>query len=367
MDSKKLWRIGTAVALVAILIALLYLLRGALVPVFVALFLAYLLDPVIDRMEKRLNRSAAILILAGVALIVIGVGGVFLVVQAQREIVKVFHDMPQYLTRVQTAANPLAKQYLGMELPKTYEEVVLEIKQQISQVDPAALKPVSTAMTKVVKTITSQTLAFVGWVVGLIIIPVFLFYFLRDWDLLKIKAVEFIPLGYREYLVEKARQVDEVLGAFIRGQLTVCLTLGVLYSIGLLIVGVDLAVVIGLTAGIFFIIPYMGTGIGVVAGTIMALLEYGFSWHVVGVWVVFIVVQTFEGTLLTPRIMGEKVGLSPVVVIIALLVGANLLGFLGLLIAVPLAAVINVFVKDAIVSYQKSPFFKEMPSDREKK
>lgn len=368
MDNKKLWRIGTLIAIILVIIGLIYILRAALLPVCVSLLLAYLLDPLIDRMEKRkLNRSAAILLLAGAALVLIGVLGTFFLVQAEREIVKVAHDLPEYLTRVQLQANPLARKYLGVELPQSYTEILEELKKQAGQVDPSALKPVSSALSRITQEITSRTLAFVGWVVGLLIIPVFLFYFLRDWDILKLRVLEFVPLAYRDYLAEKARQVDEVLGAFIRGQLTVCAVLGVLYSIGLLIVGVDLAVVIGMSAGIGFIIPYMGTAIGVVAATVMSLLEYGVSWQLVGVWAVFVIVQVFEGTILTPRIMGEKVGLSPVVVIIALLVGADLLGFLGLLIAVPLAAVINVFVKDALVRYQNSPFFLEKPKAPDQK
>jgi predicted PurR-regulated permease PerM len=138
--------------------------------------------------------------------------------------------------------------------------------------------------------------------------------------------------------------------------------LGVLYSLGLMIVGIDLAVVIGMAAGALFIVPYLGTVIGVVAASVMAILKFGIGWQLVGVWAVFAIVQLFEGTLLTPKIMGDKVGLSPVVVIFALLVGSDLLGILGMLMAVPAAAVIKVFIDEGIDRYRNSEFFLENDS-----
>jgi predicted PurR-regulated permease PerM len=363
MDPKKIWRWVTIGIAALVATALFYALRNALVPVGVALILAYLLDPVIDRFEARkINRSAAILILAAVVAVVITVAGGFLVFQAQRELVKLYHNLPDYLTTTQAKLEaaqgrvaPYVKKYTGYELPATLDEVVNELKNQVPNIDTATIKPLSGA----IKKISSSTMAFFGWALGLVIIPVFLFYFLRDWDRMKKSVVDYIPLSYRDYVVDKAVKIDEILGAFIRGQLTVCLVLGVFYSIGLMIVGIDLAVVIGMIGGLLFIVPYLGTIVGVVSASLMALLAYGLSWHLIGVWAVFAIVQTFEGTVLTPRVMGDRVGLSPVVVIFSLLVGSDLLGILGMLIAVPVAAVIKVFVDEAIDNYRHSKFFLE--------
>lgn len=363
MDPKKIWRWATIAAAALAAAALLYALRDALVPVGVALILAYLLDPVIDIFQARkIKRSIAILILAAVVAVVLTVAGGFLVFQGQRELVKLYDNLPQYLSNTQVKLEaakeqvaPYVKKYTGYEFPPTFDEFVDDLKNQIPSIDTATIKPLS----GVVKKLSSSTLAFIKWALGLVIIPVFLFYFLRDWDQMKRKAAGYIPLSYRDYVLDKAKKIDEILGAFIRGQLTVCVVLGVLYSVGLMIVGIDLAVVIGMVGGLLFIVPYLGTIVGIIAASLMALLAYGLSWHLFAVWAVFAVVHLFEGTLLTPRVMGDRVGLSPVVVIFALLVGSDLLGILGMLIAVPCAAVIKVFVDEAVEKYQHSKFFLE--------
>jgi sporulation integral membrane protein YtvI len=361
MDRKQLWRIGVVAAAAAVFVAMLFLLSNALIPVFVALLLAYLLDPLVARLEsKYINRSVAIIILAALALVVIFLSGTILVLQVQKEVAELAKNLPQYLERVQQKADPLLQQYLGTELPKSVDEIQNQIASQLSKLDASALKPVSNLIAK----ITSKTVRIFVWLFSLIIIPVFLFYFLRDWREIKIKVKDNIPLAYRDYLVAKFEQIDDVLGAFIRGQLTVCMILGVLYSLGLWLVGTDLAVVIGMSAGIAFIVPYMGTILGIIAASIMAFLEYGVSWHILAVWVVFAVIQAIEGSVITPKIVGDKVGLSPVIVILALLVGADLLGFLGILVAVPVAAVLNVFIKDGLERYRESSFFLQKPEEK---
>jgi len=361
MNSRNIWRIAIAIGAFALFLGLLYLLRDALIPVLVALLLAYMLDPLIRRMESRyINRTTAIIILGLAAIIVVGGVLSFLVIQAQKEIVQLFNDLPEYLARAQTKVEPLARQYLGIHIPKTFDEIFATMKKQIAGIDPATLKPVTALVTKV----TSKTVAMASWLVSLILIPVFLFYFLRDWQDMQSTVAQYIPPAHRGYLLEKFRQLDEVLGGFIRGQLTVCVVLGVLYSIGLYIVGINLAVVIGMGSGLAYIVPYMGTALGVIAGSIMSLLQHGLSWHLVGVWGVFAFVQAVESTLVTPRIVGKKVGLKPVVVIISVLIGADLLGLVGILVAVPIAAVLNVFVRDGLERYKKSALFLEKPKEK---
>ena len=364
MDPKRLWRIAIVVAAAGLTIAMLYLLSDALIPVFVALLLAYLLDPMVAKLEsKYISRSVAIFILATLTILVVGLTGTILVVQVQKEVIELSKDLPQYLDRLREKIDPLAQQYLGVEIPKSIDDFEAQITNQLSKLDATAFKPVSILVSK----ITSKTLHYLFWLFNLIIIPVFLFYFLRDWRDLKNKVKEYIPLAYRDYLVAKFGQIDDVMGAFIRGQLTVCVLLGIMYSLGLWIVGTDLAVVIGMTAGLAFIVPYMGTVLGIVAASIMLLLEFGLSWRILGMFGVFAVAHAIEGTLLTPKILGDRVGLSPVIVIIALLIGADLLGFLGILIAVPVAAVLNVFIRDGLERYRKSSFFLEKAKETKAK
>jgi predicted PurR-regulated permease PerM len=379
MNSKRLWRIAGIAAFLVVVVFVVSLLRNSLTPVFIAVFLAYLLDPVVDKLEERkINRSLAILMLAGLVVAFFVFIGSFLVIQAQRDLVELHQNLPKYKEKVGERAQqgleyagPFIKENFGVDTPKSIDELVSEVKNYfrgaeevdgenepqektpITEIAPAAFKPFSAIVTK----LTSSTLAFVSWLFGLIIIPVFLFYFLRDWDTLKLEVAEYLPHDYRGYIVDKVIQIDEILGAFIRGQLTICTVLGVLYSIGLLILGVDMAVVIGMLAGIGFIVPYLGTVIGVGAALIMVILEHGASWHILGVAGVFGGVQLFEGIVLTPKVMGDKVGLSPVVVIFSLLAGAELMGLTGMLVAVPCAAVIKVFIDEGFEKYKSSEFF----------
>jgi predicted PurR-regulated permease PerM len=145
-----------------------------------------------------------------------------------------------------------------------------------------------------------------------------------------------------------------MLAAFVRGQLTVCLTLAFLYSVGFLLVGIDLAIFLGITAGLLFIIPYLGTMVGLIFGSLMALAKFGDWWHpayIVG-WIM--VVQLFEGYVLTPKVVGEAIGLPPVVYILAVMIGGNLFGFVGMLTAIPVTAVLKVIMSSLIDMYRES-------------
>ena len=363
MERKKIFSVIVFITIAALLATLIYALREPLTPVFLALFFAYLFDPVVDKMVSwKINRVAAIFILAVGLVIVVGLVGTFLVFKLQRELVSLYQSFPEYLEKIQSTLVPLAQEYLGIEIPTTIDEIMNELSVQVKQADLAALKPVSAVIGKA----THSTLSTLGWALGFLIIPVFLFYFLRDWDRMKADAIEYVPFKHRDYVREKAFQVDDALGGFLRGQLTVVAVLAVLYSIGLVIVGIDFAVLIGVSSGILFIVPYLGTMVGIVAGTVMALLEFGLGWQVLGVWGVFAVIQLFEGNLMTPHIMGEKVGLSPVIVILSLLIGADLLGLLGMILAVPFAAVLKVFVREGIESYRNSNLYMAGASKTEK-
>jgi predicted PurR-regulated permease PerM len=151
------------------------------------------------------------------------------------------------------------------------------------------------------------------------------------------------------------------VSGFLRGQLTIAVTLGVLYAIGFSLIGIDLAIGVGILAGAMALIPYLGNVVAVSAATGLCLLKFGVDIHLALVLGWYGIVQSLEGWYLTPRIMGRSVGLHPAVVIIALLIGADLLGLVGMLIAVPLVAVIKVFVGEAVTAYRESSFFEEEP------
>ena len=203
----------------------------------------------------------------------------------------------------------------------------------------------------------TQGLGFLNTILNLLLLPIFTFYLLRDWDILVEKFNNLLPHSYRARIQENLAEVNIRLNAFVRGQIKLCLYLSVLYTIGLLIVGIDLAIPIGVLSGLLFIVPYLGTAFGIVSSLLLALIDFGFSWQAIGVIVVFAVVQLIEGYYLTPKIIGESVGLSPLVVMIALLVGASLMGIWGMFLAIPITAILSVIGTDWLTRYKESRLF----------
>ena len=203
-----------------------------------------------------------------------------------------------------------------------------------------------------------------GFVVTWALFPIFAFFFLRDFDVGKARLFDLVPHRWRGDALETYRGVDGKMAAFVRGQFILCCTLAVLYSLGLgLFTDIDLAVLVGVLSGLLFVVPYLGTFFGLLAGTSLALLKFGVSVEVVKVWAVFVVVQGVEGAFLTPKIVGDSVGLHPVVVMLALVIGGNLFGFLGILLAVPVAAALQVVFSTGMSRYKETEWFLEGAED----
>ena len=208
-----------------------------------------------------------------------------------------------------------------------------------------------------VESFVSSGVAVVGWVMNLVLIPVVAFYLLRDWDVILSRVRELLPRRVEPTVVTLAAESNSVLGSFLRGQLTVMVALGVVYSIGLWLVGLDLAILVGMVSGIISFVPYLGAIVGVVLGVVGALFQYGDIFHVAMVLVVFAVGQSLEGMLLTPLLVGDRIGLHPVAVIFAVLAGGQLFGFLGILLALPAASVVMVLLRHAHHSYRGSRLY----------
>ena len=211
----------------------------------------------------------------------------------------------------------------------------------------------------VVKAIFGGTVSVIASLAGVVMIPVFAFYLLRDFDRLVAYVHDLVPAGYREPVSARFREIDEAMSSFIRGQLTVAAILACLYSLGLWLVGIPLALVVGLVAGLGNMIPYVGTTIGLILATLMSLLDWHGFGHLLLVYGVFVVVEGLQGWVITPKIVGESVGLSPFTVIIAVLVFGELLGFFGVLVAVPLAAVLKILLRVLLEHYRASGFYRE--------
>jgi predicted PurR-regulated permease PerM len=200
-------------------------------------------------------------------------------------------------------------------------------------------------------------MAVVGWALNLVMIPVVAFYLLRDWDDLVERVHALIPRAVEPVVSRLARESDDVLGAFLRGQLSVMLVLGAFYGVGLWLVGVSVGPLIGMIAGLISFVPYLGAITGVVMGVIAALVQYQDWTHVLLVLGVFAVGQTLEGYVLVPKLVGDKIGLHPVAVIFAVLAGGELFGFLGVLLALPVASVVMVVLRYLHARYTQSELY----------
>jgi predicted PurR-regulated permease PerM len=346
-------RLVIGAIVLAVVLALLRVLDAALTPLAAAFVIAYLLDPVIDRFEARsVSRSVAIFVLlalVGVAVL----GALFVIVpKLQREITGVAERMPGYLERLVDVVIPQVEDRLGIELPHTFDDVIARVRAGEIPLPLDSMRAVLTrTLAAVFGTVTS--------LVGLLVIPILAYYLLVEFDDLVARMALWVPPRQRGYVVEKARTVDRLISGFLRGQLLVAMTLGVLYAIGFTVIGVDLAIGVGLLAGALALVPYLGGATALATASILVVLEFGIDWHLAAVFGWYAVVQAIEGFVLTPRIVGHSVGLHPAVVIVALLIGGDLFGFLGLLVAVPGAAIVKVFVEELFAIYRNSSLFEE--------
>lgn len=334
-------------------VGLLYVLRGALTPVFFAFLIAYMLDPVIDRFEARgYSRAVGI----GVMLtIVMGALGLFFALAlpgAVRDLVAFVRELPQLLLGLLSTAEPWLE-HVGVPVPHSFGEAVERFDLDGGELAKKAAIPASS----VLKGLWGGTVSMLGALAGLLLVPVFAAYLLYDFDRITAGIGALVPVRYRSEVVAIARDVDEILGEFIRGQLIVMLMLAVLYSIAYSLLGVRLALLIGVVAGFLSFIPYVGGGVALGLGVIMTLIYWTDWMQLVGVVIAYTVIQVFEGFVITPRVVGEKVGLSAVWVLFALLVGGELLGFMGVLLALPAAAVIKIFVVRGLTWYRASELF----------
>ncbi len=315
-------------------------LENVTIILMVAFFLAYILNPAVNRLESwGLQRSLASLALLFSGLLLFVLFLLFFVPSVAREIASFAKKAPRYLDALETHANLIIQQ-LGINIPHTPDEFKQLFLARWKQVLPQLADP----MAKIASSVLGSTISVISFIFYALLVPIISYYFMVSFEHIRETVKELIPPDTRPALVGKLQQIDTVLAAFVRGQLTVSIILAVLYSIGFIWIGIDLAIVLGVTSGLLFVIPYFGTMIGIVGGSLMALAKFGDMAHVGYVlgWIAF--VQLLEGYVITPRVVGHAIGLNPVVYILALVVGGNLFGLVGMLIAIPVTAVLKVSV-----------------------
>jgi predicted PurR-regulated permease PerM len=203
--------------------------------------------------------------------------------------------------------------------------------------------------------------ALLAWIANIVLLPVLTFFFLRDWDLIVERVAALVPRDHTATVSRLAQESSLVLGGFLRGQLLVMLLLGILYGVGLEVIGLDVGILIGVVAGVLTFVPYLGPAAVIVLGGLAALIQFGDWQHLVGVLAVFGIGQVIESMWLTPKLVGDRIGLHPAAVIFAVLAGGQLFGFLGMLLALPVAAIANVLLRYAHERYTHSRLYAGQP------
>jgi predicted PurR-regulated permease PerM len=358
MPKSAIILLTVALLLVSLTAVILYNSATVFLQLFIAFALAYMLNPAVLFLEnRRVNRIVSILIVFSTALVVCTGFTIFLTISISGELSNMQLNLPGYARHLYEIIPATIKSYLGIETPDKLAVRLNDLFQQARGMSPDLLKPVLAFLQKAF----SSTIGLILALLGYFIIPVYLFYLLADWPHLKRFVESFVPERYRCTYAEKLGEVDTVLSGFIRGQLSVCVILAVLYSIGLYFIGIDLAIAIGTLAGITFIIPYVGTIIGIVLSVSMAFLKFHDILHPLLCLGWFGLIQGLEGMVITPRVVGSKVGLHPLVAIVALLIGGQIFGLLGMLLAVPVTAVLQVFLRSLAIYYRNSEFYRGTP------
>jgi phosphoribosylaminoimidazole-succinocarboxamide synthase len=327
---------------------LIYLLGPILTPFLAGALLAYMFDPLVDRLEahgwSRMSGTVAVIVLAGLT-----VFGLILIALPlfQGQFAELSQRLPAALDLLQTRFLPWLQQTFGIAIAPSLDTLKTWLTEHASESGANWLP-----------TLQTGALAVVGVVVNLLLIPVVMFYLLKDWDVMVGRVAALVPRDWMGTVTRVARAMDAVVGEFLRGQLAVMTILALYHGIALWVLGLDYALPIGILTGLLSFVPFLGIGLGLTLALLVALLQFA-DWSGVA-WVVgiFVVGQLIEGYVITPRIVGERVGLHPVAVIFALAAFGQLFGFVGVLLAVPLAAVLLVALRELRGVYEASALYR---------
>jgi predicted PurR-regulated permease PerM len=331
-----------------VLAALLWLLHEILLPFVAGIALAYVHAPVVDRLERLgLNRTVAALLIVSAVVLGLVALVVLLVPLLLQQGTALISNIPSYFKRMQEIIVDPDLPWLNWLAPNDKNKAVSDLVSQVA----AWLVTFSYSLWTGGK-------ALVSFAAVLIVMPVVTFYLICDWHSMLATIDGWVPVRQRDTVRQLAREIDDAIGGFLRGQTGVCLVLGGYYAIGLMLAGLDFALLIGLIAGLITFVPYIGSMTGLMIATSVAIAQFWPDWKRIAIVVgVFLVGQFLEGYVVSPKLVGERVGLHPVWMMFAMFAFGYLFGFVGFLIAVPAAAAIAVLFRFGLRRYLASPFF----------
>ncbi|MGI9234510.1 MAG: AI-2E family transporter [Woeseiaceae bacterium] len=324
---------------------LLYLLAPVLTPFVAAALLAYMADPLADRLQKlKIPRTVAVvlvflIIFAVLALLVLLVGPLI-----KTQVSALFRALPDIAGKVEEVWLPTLTGWLDLDTDENFG-----IQAFLSRYSDM----VGSWSGKILLSVSKSGGALAAAVLSLFLIPILTFYLLRDWDSILVHLGALVPESQRDTVFQLARETDEVFSAFLRGQILVMAALAIIYSVGLGLVGLKFAIAIGVVSGLVSFVPYLGFVFGIALAGLTVALEPNPLWQLVGVVATFSIAQLIEGSVLTPKLVGDRIGLHPVIIIFAVAAGGQLFGFFGILLALPAAAVLSVLVRFTYDRYLK--------------
>lgn len=341
-DQAKYWGIA-----IAVILLLLWQLGDVILPFILGGAIAYCLDPIADRLEALgLSRVASVAVITLVAVLTFILLFLLVIPTLIEQTAQLIATAPDLFDRLQTA--------LTSRFPELMDESST-IRQQLIAVG----ETIQSKGGELVNGVLTSALGLINVLILIVVVPVVAFYLLLDWDNMTAKIDDMLPRDHAPVLRRLATEVDNTLASFIRGQGTVCLVLGTYYAIALMLAGLNFGLVVGFIAGLISFIPYIGALIGGVLAIGLALFQFWGDWVSVGIiGGIFMVGQFLEGNILTPKLVGNSVGLHPVWLLFALSVFGSLFGFVGMLTAVPVAAMIGVFARYGIDQYKHSTLYK---------
>lgn len=344
-----------SVVLIIIVCLLLYFSRRVVAPFLIAFALSYLMDPLVDRMESRgASRTLSVLFLMMAFFVLVVFAGIFLVPILSMQTENLVQNIPVYIGIFQDWLRPLLDVVKGLD-PVKVEEILNEGLSRFGELPMKALQ----FSGKLLWGSISNLFNIILMIANLVIIPVVMFYLLRDFDSINNRLLALVPPRFQEKTREVVLEIDQVLSSFVRGQMMVVGLMGLMYAIGLFLCQTPMSLSLGLMAGLFNLVPYLGLALGFLPAAVLTFMHTQEWMPVLGVAGVFAFVQAMEGMVITPRVVGENIGLHPVAVIFAVLLGAELFGLVGMILGVPAVAVLNVLFSRGILQYKNSPLYSD--------
>jgi predicted PurR-regulated permease PerM len=338
----------------AVLMLFLWGLGSVMLPFLVGGAVAYFLDPVADRLERLgLSRTAATATISIVAVMVFAILALAVVPTLVRQLIDLVNSVPTIVAGLQ--------KFLSDRFPELMDDQSV-VRDSLS----AIAKTIQSQGGALASGLLSSALSIISAIVFIVVVPVVAFYLLLDWDRMVAQVDALLPRDHAPTIRAIGRDIDRVLAGFVRGQVSVCLILGTFYAIALMIAGLQFGLVVGAIAGFITFIPYVGALVGGTLAIGLALFQFWGEWVHIGVVAgIFAVGQFMEGNVITPKLVGKSVGLHPVWLLFALSAFGYLFGFVGMLVAVPIAAAIGVLARFAIGKYQESRLYRGLEAETE--